>query len=243
LTIQIHLKIEILKEQRVSSKLLKKRESNTFEDVMKNSSPKTKMHIKTRSRSVDRIKMTSSKGNGLLGLLSDRLTKSSLRNREIYSLFKKSTNKSYSTKLNFFSISKTTEVQLIEAMDKIFNSKSLKGWILVGYETSRILTLQSFGENIEDLLDKLNEEEVQYILLRIPVYKSNQFLVARDIFITWIGSQVTNVEKGRKCIHVGEIKNYFQPYHSELTAISKNNFTLEEITKLSSPFSGSHVLD
>jgi len=152
-------------------------------------------------------------------------------------------NKSYSMKLNYLSISKKTENQLIEALDKIFNSKLLKGWIVVGYESARVLTLQASGETIEELLEKLKEDEVQYILLRIPVFKSNQFLVARDIFITWIGSEVTNVEKGRKGIHLGEIKSYFQPYHAELTALSKENFTIEEVTKLSSPFSGSHVID
>jgi len=127
-------------------------------------------------------------------------------------------------KLNFLTFSNETKNQLIDVMEDKFNLTSLNGWVVIGYESNKTLTLQSFGDSIEDLRDQLKENEVQYILLRIPIPKMNQILVPRDIFITWVGSKITNMVKVRKCIHEVEMKNFFSTLSFRTNSLLEKQF-------------------
>jgi len=113
---------------------------------------------------------------------------------------------------------------------------------LLGYSSPRTLSLQGSGEKIEELVEKLIESQIQYILVRVPVSKNDQ-MVTRDVFIFWIGPSVSMVEKGRKRTHLGEVKEMLEPYHADLEAVSKKNFTINVIVNRSDPLSGSHVID
>jgi hypothetical protein len=65
----------------------------------------------------------------------------------------------------------------------------------------------------------------------------------RDVFIQWIGCNVSAIQKGIKKAHVGEVKLLLQPFHAELHATSRDNFTEAVVLDRSSPLSGSHVID
>jgi len=113
---------------------------------------------------------------------------------------------------------------------------------LLGYTTHRTLSIQGSGDSIEELVATLDDSQIQYILIRVPVVKNDQ-TVTRDIFIFWIGGNVSMVEKGRKRTHLGEVKEMLEPYHCDLEAVSKKNFNLNTIINRSDPLSGSHVID
>jgi hypothetical protein len=90
----------------------------------------------------------------------------------------------------------------------------------------------------------------------------------RDIFIGWIGPKVGIVQKGRKKAHVGEVKELLkvlplslcffkltqtpthphppqkkQPFHAELFALRRTNFTESVVRENSAPGTGSHMID
>jgi len=156
---------------------------------------------------------------------------------------KKKKKKSRFDSLRSLSFAENEEEAFEEAYHNIFQNKNAySGWILLGYTGQRNLSLQGSGEKIEDLVTKLEEGQIQYILTRVPVMKNDQ-MVTRDIFIFWIGTNVTMVEKGRKRTHLGEVKEMLEPYHADLEAVSKKNFTTNVIVNRSDPLSGSHVID
>jgi len=145
--------------------------------------------------------------------------------------------------LNNLTFSEEKDEEFNNAMDLIFNNQSsYQGWVLLGYVSNTKISLISAGEKIEELVEYLEDNHIQYMLIRLPTTKSNQ-VVSRDIFIQWIGPKVSTVEKGRKGTHVGEVKQLFQPYHADLTAIGKTHFTVPVILDRSEPLSGSHVID
>eukprot|EP01099_Mayorella_cantabrigiensis_P006595 TRINITY_DN5546_c0_g3_i1.p1 TRINITY_DN5546_c0_g3~~TRINITY_DN5546_c0_g3_i1.p1 ORF type:complete len:283 (+),score=70.28 TRINITY_DN5546_c0_g3_i1:28-876(+) len=123
----------------------------------------------------------------------------------------------------------------------VFAPKSYSGWILVGYSGEKSLTLQEWnvGGSIDQLKALFKDDQIQYAVLRIPLPQGS----TRDVFINWMGPSVSAIQKAKKKAFLGEVKELLKPFHAELEALSKQNFTLETVLDRSSPLSGSHVID
>lgn len=146
----------------------------------------------------------------------------------------------------------TSKIKLInaddinEGVEKIFGNSALSmGYIILGYSDSSSLTLQYTGnEGIDDMVMHLFEDQVQYCLLRLPIHDTNTNTKSiRDVFIEWNGPSISNVEKGLKKSHVGDVKNMLHPYHIGLLALSKSSFNLSTVLEKSNPQNNSHVID
>lgn len=83
---------------------------------------------------------------------------------------------------------------------------------------------------------------MQYAVIRIPDKKDKTDTV-RDVMISWSGPSVGIMERSKKKVHIGEVKELLTPYHADLEAISKSNFTENVVMERSGPLSGSHVID
>jgi len=117
------------------------------------------------------------------------------------------------------------------------------GWILVGYEDNSTLCVQATSEtdNIPELVNNLRDKEVQYAIVKLDI-DGDELNIQPNIFIRWVGPEVPHFERSKMKVHVGKVANYFRPFHAELSAISKQNFTREKIIKLMGS-SGNHVID
>jgi len=140
----------------------------------------------------------------------------------------------------------------------VINCKQVRtGWVLVGYNDSGDIALQSyraFGKGdeevcIKSLSQSLEDKQVQYALVRIPI-PSNDKSPAKstsqkqqDIFVQWYGSGVGIMEKAKKRSHHSELQQILNPYHYEVYVVSRVNFTLENLLKAARPGSGTHVID
>lgn len=87
-----------------------------------------------------------------------------------------------------------------------------------------------------------SDNEMQYAVIRIPYKKDNTDTV-RDVLIAWSGPSVGIMEKSKKKVHIGEVKELLTPFHADLDAIAKTHFDEATIMDRSGPLSGSHVLD
>ena len=63
--------------------------------------------------------------------------------------------------------------------------------MLLGYEGKKVLKVQAEGNEIEDLVEQLNEDELQYSLVRVRYTKDSSegptVHLMRDVFVQWIG--------------------------------------------------------
>ncbi|KAL6075750.1 putative Serine/threonineprotein kinase [Balamuthia mandrillaris] len=130
------------------------------------------------------------------------------------------------------------------ALAKCFSARSFAGWVLIGYESINTLCLQDCGTTLPELVSRLKEDEVQYVLIRvgIPPNSSKRTATTRDVFIMWTGSEMPAVQKGKKKSHVGEVKTILKPFHAELTAVAKDNFNLQNVISKSDPLSAAFAL-
>lgn len=83
---------------------------------------------------------------------------------------------------------------------------------------------------------------MQYAVIRIPDKKDKTDTV-RDVMIAWTGPSMKIMERSKKKVHIGEVKEVLSPFHADLEAIAKTNFTEAIIMDRSAPLSGSHVID
>lgn len=83
---------------------------------------------------------------------------------------------------------------------------------------------------------------MQYAVIRIPDKKDKTDTV-RDVMISWSGPSMGIMERSKKKVHIGEVKDLLTPFHADLEAISKTNFTEAVVMDRSGPLSGSHVID
>ncbi|ELR17747.1 RhoGAP domain containing protein [Acanthamoeba castellanii str. Neff] len=141
------------------------------------------------------------------------------------------------------------EELLDKTIEEIFHTGSYSGWLVVGYKDSATLELQGSGVGgVDELVRHLKDTEVQFALLRLPIISQedvdpSKSMISRDIFIGWIGPKVGIVQKGRKKAHVGEVKELLKPFHAELFALRRTNFTESVVRDKSGPISGSHMID
>ncbi|XP_049849933.1 uncharacterized protein LOC126320475 [Schistocerca gregaria] len=132
------------------------------------------------------------------------------------------------------------------AKAKIFAGSKTRGFIILGYApgsmTNIVLQTQMEDGTVENLVSKLDDSQVQYALIRIPDKKDLTDTV-RDVMVAWAGPKVKAVEKSKKKTHTGYMKEVLAPFHADLEAISKANFTEAVLKDRSNPLSGSHVID
>jgi hypothetical protein len=95
---------------------------------------------------------------------------------------------------------------------------------------------------VSEVAKHLRDDEVQYILVRIPE-KKDIANATRDIFITWWGPKHPKIKSAKKRTHHADVKKVMQPSHAELECINKANFTEDVVRERSNPGSGSHVID
>eukprot|EP01120_Amphizonella_sp_Union-15-10_P013778 TRINITY_DN6494_c0_g1_i1.p1 TRINITY_DN6494_c0_g1~~TRINITY_DN6494_c0_g1_i1.p1 ORF type:complete len:697 (+),score=150.03 TRINITY_DN6494_c0_g1_i1:79-2169(+) len=144
----------------------------------------------------------------------------------------------YVSKLHYLKIA--DEDALGTAIQCVFNKNSHSGWIIIGYSKEEEITLQAHGfGGVSELVANLDDKQVQYAIIRIPLNKDQ----TKDVFVNWNGPQVPAIFLGKTKSHLGEVKALLQPFHADLLAVSRQNFTLEVLMDRSNPLSGSHIID
>eukprot|EP01100_Stratorugosa_tubuloviscum_P010827 TRINITY_DN470_c0_g4_i1.p1 TRINITY_DN470_c0_g4~~TRINITY_DN470_c0_g4_i1.p1 ORF type:complete len:650 (-),score=280.08 TRINITY_DN470_c0_g4_i1:242-2191(-) len=133
---------------------------------------------------------------------------------------------------------------LATTANEILDRSSTSGWFIIGYKSSTTLELQHSGKgSVNELIQYLDDTQVQYAVIRIQELASKGFITPKDIFIAWTGPSVPRIEASKKRSHIAEITQLLKPFHVELSALSKQNFTLEIVIDRAGPLSGSHVID
>jgi len=167
------------------------------------------------------------KSEGILSTKRSKLMVNELSSREMTPLKLTELSSREMTPLKF----DTHELEFREALSKLCLYD--EGWMLLGYEDNSSLCIQATCEtdNIPELVNNLRDNEVQYVVLRLRQEKGDGS-PHRHVFITWIGHDVNLVEKTQKKIHAGKVARTFRPFHAELSAISKQNFTRDRVLNL-----------
>jgi hypothetical protein len=132
-----------------------------------------------------------------------------------------------------------------EAQAALFNINSTSGWLLLSYVGPSTVHFAAGGEGGPDeLSQQLQDDQIQYALIRVaaPPLGSSK-ATTRDVFITWIGPGVGIIEKGKKTAFLGDVQQYLQPFHADVTVLNRRNFTTDNLVAKSDPRSGSHVID
>jgi hypothetical protein len=128
-----------------------------------------------------------------------------------------------------------------KAVSLLLDRATPRGWVLLGYSgnTNNVeLNGHGFG-GIDEFLGQLKDDQIQYLLLRLPVDSEG---LTKDIFINWVGPKVSKIQQGKKVEHLADLKSVLGPAHTELTALTKVRFDEKKIRELSDPSSGSHIL-
>ncbi|KAN0023740.1 hypothetical protein ACTFIV_008127 [Dictyostelium citrinum] len=137
------------------------------------------------------------------------------------------------------------ESELREAQAALFNVNSTCGWILLNYVGPTTVHFSAGGENFDDIAPQLEDDQIQYGLVRIGDIQEKGTLktTVRDIFFCWIGPGVGIIEKGKKTSLLGDAQNFLQPYHADITVLNRERFNRDNVLDRSHPLSGSHVID
>jgi hypothetical protein len=138
------------------------------------------------------------------------------------------------------------EGELREAQDALFNVDSQNGWLLLNYVGPSTVHFGAGGEGgPEEIAAHLEDDQIQYGVVRIGGIEEKGTLqtTVRDVFFTWIGPGVGIIEKGKKTAFLGDIQQFLQPFHADVTVLNKDNFTRENVLDKSHPLSGSHVIE
>eukprot|EP01122_Echinamoeba_exundans_P015904 TRINITY_DN785_c0_g1_i3.p1 TRINITY_DN785_c0_g1~~TRINITY_DN785_c0_g1_i3.p1 ORF type:complete len:792 (-),score=86.23 TRINITY_DN785_c0_g1_i3:1284-3659(-) len=141
-------------------------------------------------------------------------------------------------------LSFTNAEQFNSLMDNVFSASVKAGFVVVGYSRGNALTVQGHSNTggPEEMATFFKDEEVQYGLLRVSTLDLGR-ASTRDIFVQWNGSKVSNIQKGVKKGHVGEVKEIFRPYNAEVFVVTRDRFNATSVLDITSPQSTSHILD
>ena len=75
------------------------------------------------------------------------------------------------------------------------------GWLVIGYDKPNGNTMRlqhhEVGGSVESLVAHLDDSSVQHCLVRLELPEIEQRVRTRDVHITWIGSKVNVIQKGR----------------------------------------------
>jgi len=133
---------------------------------------------------------------------------------------------------------------ILTAKNELLAPANPQGWIIVGYTGPNSIGLQHKGNGgVAELVPKLSDDQVQYILVRLPEPQEGAKTPTKDVFLTWVGPNVKVMERGKKKAHVPDVANYLKPHHWELEAINRANFSESTIRTKSHANSGSHIID
>merc|ERR1712137_1401132 len=147
--------------------------------------------------------------------------------------------------LNELALRFETEIEIEEILMKLF-CKGLEGegsWVVVGYNDETTLSVQASGTGgLEEMVEVLANDEVQYCLVRIQVEKDG-VTTHRDVFIFWSGPNVSIVVRGKRKTHLGAMQKILRPFHADLLAYNKELLTEDVVRDRSHPLSGSHVIE
>jgi len=126
-------------------------------------------------------------------------------------------------------------------LSRVFHVNAPAGWVLLRYTAGTTLALQASSPNgtVADLIKQLDDSQVQYALIRLPTVGDQP---SKDLFLTWVGCNVSKIERGKKSEHLADAKTVLSPSHIDLTALTRVGFTEAKLRELSDPSSGSHVL-
>jgi len=119
-------------------------------------------------------------------------------------------------------------------------------WILAGYVENNDIDILAIGQGgVEEMVSNLNDDEVQYMLVRCPYRKdATAEETIKDVYICWTGPKVKRMEKAKKKGSDSEyMKQTFTPHHAALEAENRRNFTLATVLDRASALSGSHIID
>jgi len=136
------------------------------------------------------------------------------------------------------------EQSIKAALSTTFKHTALSGWILVSYSSSSGSGLKldkQSGGTLNDLLPQLQNDQVQYAIIRIQPDDADA--KTRDVFINWVGPGVRALEKGKKKSHLSEVQRILQPFHIAISAFTKSNFTLDTLKRVSDPRTANHSID
>jgi len=116
-----------------------------------------------------------------------------------------------------------------------------RGWVVLRYAGGTSLVLEAVGieSTVDQLLPHLEDNQVQYALIRIP---PTHMETPKDVFLTWVGPKVSKIEQAKKTEHLQDAKEVLRPAHASLTALTKVGFTEPKLRELADPTAGSHVL-
>eukprot|EP01113_Clastostelium_recurvatum_P001635 TRINITY_DN1066_c0_g1_i1.p2 TRINITY_DN1066_c0_g1~~TRINITY_DN1066_c0_g1_i1.p2 ORF type:complete len:150 (+),score=62.02 TRINITY_DN1066_c0_g1_i1:1-450(+) len=137
-----------------------------------------------------------------------------------------------------------------EALGEINRPDNTSGWLLVAYTGPDSVALTAKGSgSVDEFLPFLKDDEMQYVLMRVggiakdAKNKNEKVTGTRDVFIAWVGPEVGIIEKGKKKSHLGDLKAVLKPFHAELLATGKKEFTEETVKDRSAGLSGSHEIE
>jgi len=121
--------------------------------------------------------------------------------------------------------------RIIDAVAQVFDSRSTGGWVLVNYTGKEDLDLagSSDSDDIATLYDHLNDDHVQYAIVRVKHTGGDDEQRTKDVFVCWIGAAVKTIEKGRKKSHLGDVQQLLQPFHNTVFAVRKQALTPERL--------------
>eukprot|EP01097_Dermamoeba_algensis_P001612 TRINITY_DN1604_c0_g1_i1.p1 TRINITY_DN1604_c0_g1~~TRINITY_DN1604_c0_g1_i1.p1 ORF type:complete len:363 (+),score=118.95 TRINITY_DN1604_c0_g1_i1:36-1091(+) len=145
-------------------------------------------------------------------------------------------------KLSAISCVELEHVQSVVA--QLLHKSTLSGFVVLRYVNKDTVTLQAsqLTGGVAELLPLLEDNQVQYVLLRLKPNPHQATEVSKDVFINWMGPKVSKIEQGKKTEHLGDAKEILKPHHAQVTCLTKNGFTDDKIRALADPTAGSHVL-
>ena len=123
--------------------------------------------------------------------------------------------------------------------------------MLLGYDNAKTLSLRTKGTGgVDELKAHLDEKEVAFILIRLPdrgkdlgIQRADGLSNTKDIFLTWQGPSVRQVEKSQKTSHQGMVKQVLKPSHADVLCVNKNNLTEDTLRDRAQPMAHSHVIE
>ena len=120
------------------------------------------------------------------------------------------------------------EGEFREAQAALFNANARGcAWLLLNYVGLTTVHFVRGGEDVEDLRPALEDDQIQYALVRLPVPGKTGRDGIRDVFVTFIGPGVGIIEKGKKTAHLGDVQALLQPFHKDVSVTNPHRFDTE----------------
>jgi hypothetical protein len=121
------------------------------------------------------------------------------------------------------------EGELREAQAAMFSANAHGcAWLLLNYVGFTTVHFTAGGsDSVEELRPHLQDDQIQYALVRLPVPGKTGRDGIRDVFVTFIGPGVGIIEKGKKTAHLGDVQALLQPFHKDVSVTNPHRFDTE----------------